>query len=115
MMVEPDSSKGGANKYMSEKSLESKGTNVFVLHLFIASMDFKSVQAIRNIRDICEENMPGRYNLDIIDIHEHPTLARDNQIIAAPTLIKESPLPLKRLVGNFSDTERVLSGLGLCF
>ncbi len=77
-------------------------------------MNFKSVQAIKNIKEICEENMPGRYELDIIDIKKRPALAREKQIVAAPTLIKESPLPLKRLVGNMSDTERVLTGLGLC-
>lgn len=77
-------------------------------------MNFKSVQAIKNIEDICEENIPGRYRLDIIDIVERPALARENQIIAAPTLIKETPLPLRRLVGNMSDTERVLKGLGFC-
>ncbi len=96
-----------------EKALKSKGTDVFVLHLYVANMNFKSVQAIKNINDICEENIPGRYQLDIIDICQQPILARENQIIAAPTLIKETPLPLRRLVGNMSDTERVLTGLGL--
>ena len=107
-MVEPNSSNG---KY--EKALESKSPGVFVMHLYVANMDFKSVQAIRNIKEICEENIPGRYKLDIIDILERPALARENQIIAAPTLIKESPLPLRRLVGNMSDKVRVLAGLGV--
>ncbi len=112
-MVEPNSSKSRADKDKYEKTLESKGTGEFILHLYVTNSDFKSVQAIRNIKEICEENIPGRYELDIIDILERPALARENQIIAAPTLIKETPQPLKRLVGNMSDKARVLAGLGV--
>lgn len=100
------------NKY--EKALESKSPDVFVLCLYVSNMSFKSVQAITNIKKICEENISGRYKLDIIDIRMRPAVAREKQIIAAPTLIKESPLPLRRLVGTMSNTERVLTGLGLC-
>ncbi len=95
------------------KVIESRSSDEFLLNLYVADMDCKSVQAIKNIRDICEENMPGRYKLKIIDIAERPALARRNQIVASPTLIKESPLPIKRLIGNMSDKRRVLDGLGL--
>ncbi len=102
------------DKNKSEKVQKGRSNDEFVLHLYVANRDFKSVQAIKNIEDICEENIPGHYQLDIIDICKSPELARENQIIAAPTLIKETPLPLRRLVGNMSDIERVLTGLGLC-
>ena len=108
-MVESDGSTGKV-----EKALESKGAGVFELHLYVADMDSKSVEAIKNLKNICEDNIPGRYQLNIIDILANPALARENQIIAVPTLIKETPRPLKRLVGNMSNTERVLTGLGLC-
>jgi len=96
-----------------EKGPKSGSTDLFVLHLYVANKKFLSVQAMKNIRKVCEDNIPGRYRLDVIDIYESPGLARENQIIAAPTLIKESPLPQRRLVGSMSDTEHVLIGLGL--
>lgn len=101
------------DKNKTEKALKRKGTDEFVLHLYVANRDFKSVQAIKNIEDICEKNIPGRYQLDIIDICQQPALARKNQIVAAPTLIKELPPPISKLVGSMSDEERVLVGLDL--
>ena len=74
-------------------------------------MNSKSLQAVENIKRLCEEYLPGRYQLDVIDIYQQPILARDGQIVAAPTLIKELPLPLRKLIGSMSDTERVLVGL----
>jgi len=69
--------------------------------------------AIENIRKICEEHLKGRYTLDIIDLYEKPTLAKGEQIIAAPTLIKKLPLPLRRFIGDMSQTEKILVGLYL--
>ena len=66
-----------------------------------------------NIRKICEEHLQGRYDLEIVDISQHPTLAEGEQIIAAPTLIKKLPLPLRRFIGDLSQTERILLGLDL--
>lgn len=86
------------------KGLERGSSGEFLLNLYVVDMNLNSIQAIKNIKDICEENPLGRYKINIIDILEHPALARENQIIAAPTLIKEAPMPLKRLVGNMSDT-----------
>jgi len=65
-------------------------------------MNSKSLQAVENIKRICEEYLPGRYQLDVIDIYQQPILARDGQIVAAPTLIKELPLPLRKLIGSMS-------------
>ncbi len=113
-MAELNSSNGKVGKDKSEKARKSKSSDVFVLRLYVASMSFKSIQAIRNINDICEGSMSGQYDLDIINISEQPALAREKQIVAVPTLIKETPLPLRRLVGTMSDRKRVLTGLGLC-
>ncbi|MES2432077.1 MAG: circadian clock KaiB family protein [Bacteroidota bacterium] len=85
----------------------------YVLKLFITGASPNSVRAINNIKNICEKYMKGKYVLDIIDIYQQPLLAQSEQVIALPLLIKLSPLPLKRLIGNMSDTEKVLKGLEL--
>jgi circadian clock protein KaiB len=71
------------------------------------------VQAIANLRAICDEHLAGRYELEIIDIYKNPELTRDEQVVAAPTLVKSLPPPLRRIVGDLSDSERVLVGLDL--
>jgi circadian clock protein KaiB len=73
----------------------------------------KSKLAVENMKRVCEEHLQGRYDLEVIDIHEHANLARDEQIVAVPTLIKRLPLPLRRLVGDMSDLDKVLFGLDL--
>ena len=73
----------------------------------------RSTRAVENVRTICEEHLQGRYELEVIDIYQQPTLAKGEQIIAAPTLIKKLPLPLRRIIGDMSSTERVLIGLDL--
>ncbi|MCZ7402798.1 MAG: circadian clock KaiB family protein [Candidatus Methanoperedens sp.] len=96
-----------------EQSLQKDGNEKYVLRLYITGITPKSTQAIHNIRKICEENLKGRYELEVIDIYQQPVLAKDEQIIAAPTLIKKLPLPLRRLIGDMSDKERILVGLDL--
>ena len=96
-----------------EEALKKLSQEKYVLRLFVAGMNPKSVQAIENIKRICETYMPGRYELEVIDVYQQPILAREGQIIAAPTLIKELPPPLRKLVGSMSDTERVLVGMDL--
>jgi len=85
----------------------------FVLRLYITGMTPRSTEAFANIKAICEEHLHGRYELEVIDIYEHPSLAKDEQIIAVPTLVKRLPSPLRRLIGNLADKERVLLGLDL--
>jgi circadian clock protein KaiB len=97
-----------------EKAL-SKKEDKYVLRLYVAGMGSKSTQAIDNIKRILEEYMPGKYQLDIIDIYQYPIFAKDGQIVAAPTLIKELPPPLRKLIGSMADTERVLVGMDLKF
>lgn len=96
-----------------EEALDKAGEGKYVLHLYVAGMGPKSVKAIENIKRICEEYMPGRYQLEVIDIYQYPIFAKDGQIVAAPTLIKELPPPLRKIIGSMSDTERVLVGMDL--
>ncbi len=85
----------------------------YVLRLFVSGMTPRSARAIENVRAICEQYLQGRYDLEVIDIYQQPALARREQIIAAPTLIKKSPLPLRQVIGDMSSTARLLAGLDL--
>jgi circadian clock protein KaiB len=85
----------------------------YVLRLYVTGMTPRSAQAIKNLQAICNEHLEGRYDLDVIDIYQQPVLTKGEQIIAAPTLIKRLPLPMRRLVGDMSNRERVLLGLDL--
>jgi len=85
----------------------------YVLRLYVTGMTEKSTQAIHNIRQICDDHLKGHYDLEVVDIYQQPVLARGDQIIAAPTLIKKLPLPLRRFIGNLSDKEKILLGLEL--
>ncbi len=96
-----------------EKASWEKDRRKDVLKLYITSATPRSVKAIMNIRRICEEHLQGRYELEIIDIFQQPVLAEGEQIIAAPTLIKKLPLPLRRFIGDMSDTDKILIGLDL--
>ena len=85
----------------------------YALRLLIVGTTPRSARAIVNIRKLCEEHLAGRYGLEVVDIAEHPEIAAREQIIAAPTLIKTLPLPLRRFIGDMSQTDRILLGLGL--
>jgi len=85
----------------------------YVLRLYVSGMMPRSTRAIENVRAICEEHLQGRYDLEIIDIYQQPVLAAGEQIVAAPTLIKKLPAPLRRIIGDLSNTERVLVGLDI--
>jgi len=91
----------------------SQDTARYVLRLYITGTTRHSTRAIVNIRKICDEHLQGRYELEIVDIAQHPRLVEGEQIIAAPTLIKKLPLPLRRFIGDMSQTERLLLGLDL--
>ena len=81
------------------------------LCLYVAGQTPKSLRAIDNLQRICDEELPGRYHIEIIDLVENPQLARDAQIIALPTLVRQMPQPLRKILGDLSDTARVLLGL----
>lgn len=96
-----------------EDALKEPETGHYVLRLYVAGLNRLSLRAIENLRKICEENLQGRYELEVIDIYQQPVLARGEQIIAAPTLIKQLPPPLRRFIGDLSQTEKILVGLDL--
>jgi circadian clock protein KaiB len=93
--------------------LEAEST--YHLSLFITGASPNSVRAINNIKSICEDYLKGNYELEVIDIYQTPEIAQKEQIIALPTLIKRSPSPERRLVGDMSDKAKVLRGLGIAF
>ena len=85
----------------------------YVLRLFITGHTEKSRRAVRNITKLCEEHLQGAYDLEVIDVYQQPELAVEHQLVAAPTLFKVLPLPPRRMIGDMSDTGRVLAGLGI--
>jgi circadian clock protein KaiB len=97
--------------------LEPSGSNSrqekYVLRLYVSGSTSKSALAIENIKRICEQHLKNRYDLEVIDIYQQPNLARDEQIVAVPTLIKRFPPPLRRLIGDLSNVNKVLFGLDL--
>jgi len=96
-----------------EKAAARQDKAAYVLRLYVTGMTPKSTRAIANIGELCKEHLAGRYELEVIDIYQQPKLTKEEQIIASPTLIKKLPLPLRRLIGDMSDTERVLVGIDL--
>jgi len=92
---------------------EKKAPSHFILKLYVAGQSPKSVLAIANLKKICEENLRGHYELEVIDLYQQPQLARGEQIIALPTLIRKLPVPLRRIIGDMSNTARVLVGLDM--
>ncbi len=83
------------------------------LRLYVAGQTPKSRQALVNLKRICEEHLAGRYEIEVVDLLEHPQLARGDEIIAVPTLVRQLPEPITKIIGDLSDTERVLVGLQL--
>lgn len=96
-----------------EENIKKSQNENYLLRLYVSGSTPKSVSAIQNIKKICEEYLQGRYELEVIDLYKTPNLAQGEQIIAAPTLVKRLPEPLKRIIGDLSNTERVLVGLDL--
>ena len=89
------------------------GNKEYVLRLFITGATPNSIRAVTNIRQICEDHLAGRYSLEIIDVYQHEGIAEKEQLIALPLLIKSLPLPERRMIGDLSNTEKVLKGLGV--
>ena len=96
-----------------EKAAEDLEKEKYVLRLFVTGATPRSMRAISSLKEICEEHLKGRYELEVLDLYKYPKLAKGEQIIGVPTLIKKLPLPIRRLVGELSDTEKVLFGLDI--
>ena len=92
---------------------EDTVADTYVLRLYITGASPNSIRAVENIKAVCEEYLPGKYELQVIDIHQQPQLAAGEDVIAVPLMVKLSPYPKRRLIGDMSDTQRVLKGLGL--
>ncbi len=96
-----------------EQLLSEPATEHFILRLYVAGSTLRSTRSVERIRALCERFLQGRYELTVVDLYQQPEQAQAAQIIAAPTLVRHMPLPLRRLVGDLSDTARVLKALGL--
>lgn len=96
-----------------EKAIVDKNEDFYVLRLYVVGQTPRSTQAIANIRKICDEYLQGRCDLQVIDLYQQPVLAEGEQIIAAPTLIKKLPMPMRKFIGDLSNVERILVGLDL--
>jgi circadian clock protein KaiB len=101
----------GAEEF--EELIQDGVQDRYVLRLYITGMTPNSKKAVENVKTICEQYLKGKYELEVIDIYQQPALAQGEQIIAVPTLIKKLPGPLRRLIGDMSNTEKVLMGLDL--
>jgi circadian clock protein KaiB len=96
-----------------EQAAQAQAEERYVLRLYVTGMTNRSERAVRNLRAICDEYLKGRHDLEVVDIYQQPVLAKGEQIIAAPTLIKMRPLPMRRIIGDMSNRERTLLGLDL--
>lgn len=102
-----------AKKSASKKISIKKKRKLWALRLYVAGQTEKSVHALENLKVLCESYLKGEYSIEVIDLIKNPKLAKGDQIIATPTLVKKLPTPVKRLIGDLSDVERVLVGLNI--
>jgi circadian clock protein KaiB len=96
-----------------ESAVADRASARYVLRLYVAGFTPRSVTAIASVKKTCEEHLRGRYELEVVNLYDAPTLAKGEQIIAVPTLIKKLPLPLRRVIGDMADTNKLLVGLDL--
>jgi circadian clock protein KaiB len=96
-----------------ERALEASRTVKYVLRLYVAGASARSREALLRVRQLCESELKGQYDLEVIDIYQQPIIARDGQILATPTLVREFPRPMRRLIGNLSNTTGLFVGLEL--
>jgi circadian clock protein KaiB len=100
-------------KELHQDDYNLNGDDIYRLRLFVTGVTPNSTRAIANLKEICETYLNGKYDLEIVDVYQQPLIAQNEQIIALPMLIKKSPLPQRRLIGDMSDTDKVLRGLNL--
>src|SRR5689334_21343276 len=106
------SSRGKSSNGRAPQSASDE-RNRWNLRLYVAGQTPRSVTAFKNLKDICEEYLKGQYHIEVVDLMENPTLARGDQILAVPTLVRKLPQPIRKIIGDLSDTERVLVGLDI--
>ena len=101
------------NSDVTIKKEKSKSKDMWVLRLYVAGQTPKAILAFTNLKRICEEQLNGKYSIEVVDLLKNPHLANEFQIVALPTLIRKLPVPVRKIIGDLSDTERVLIGLDL--
>jgi circadian clock protein KaiB len=94
-------------------SEEQKNDDRWILRLYIAGQTTKSITAFKNLKRICEEQLHGKYRIEVIDLIQNPQLSKDDQILAIPTLVRKLPVPVRKIIGDLSNTEKVLVGLDI--
>lgn len=98
---------------MNKTTLKSEEPDMWELRLYVAGQTPKSITAFANLKKLCEEHLAGKYRIEVIDLLKNPQLAEGDQILAIPTLVRKLPQPLKKIIGDLSNTERVLVGLNM--
>ncbi len=104
---------GESTETEMEASEYLQDDKIYILRLYVAGQTKKSLTAFANLKKICEEHLKGKYRIEVIDLLEHPQLAKGDQILAIPTLVRRLPPPVRKIIGDLSNTERVLIGLEL--
>jgi circadian clock protein KaiB len=102
-----------AKRHSSKKTCKNTDEEIWILKLYVAGQTPKCIKAFANLDSICDEHLAGKYRIEIIDLLENPLLAEGDQILAIPTLVRKLPTPVKKIIGDLADTERVLVGLDL--
>lgn len=106
-------SAAGRRTVTGSKKAARAASQEYLLKLYVAGQTPKSVQAFANLREICETHLKGRYRIEVVDLLQNPALARGDQILALPAVVRQLPPPVKKIIGDFSNAERVLVGLDL--
>lgn len=109
----PNANESGRTKKPQERLPNNENSEVWNLRLYVAGQTPKSIAAFANLKKLCEEHLRGKYTIEIIDLLKNPQLAKGDQILAIPTLVRKLPVPIRKIIGDLSDTERVLVGLDL--
>jgi circadian clock protein KaiB len=105
--------KENSEKKLNKKKRANKADDKWVLRLYVAGQSPKALTALANLKKICEEQLEGKYGIEVIDLLINPQLGKEDQILALPTLVRKLPVPVRKIIGDLSDTERVLVGLDL--
>lgn len=97
----------------ADKAVEKPDPNKWILRLYVAGQTQKCITAFNNLKRICDDELKGKYSIEVIDLVENPQLSREHQILAIPTLVRKLPVPVRKIIGDLSDTEKVLVGLDI--
>lgn len=109
----PSKTSAKSRDVLCKPSKEESVSEIWNLRLYVAGQTPKSILAFSNLKKLCEEHLKGKYKIEVIDLIKNPQLAKGDQILAIPTLVRKLPVPLRKIIGDLSDTERVLVGLDL--